>query len=101
MPFYEIGTLGDWLFGRDKLDVSITDANTSTSSSSSSPSVLSSAAPRRLQRVVQQKPWKIQHVLQQVLQGLAFLHQNHIIHRDIKYAYISLLFVSRDDAHKS
>ena len=34
---------------------------------------------------MQQKPWKIQHVLQQVLQGIAFLHQNHIIHRDIKY----------------
>jgi serine/threonine protein kinase len=35
-------------------------------------------------RVVHPKPWKIQHVLQQVLQGIAFLHQNKIIHRDIK-----------------
>lgn len=70
MPFYELGTLGDWLFGRERLN----EENLSAP-----------PLPRsRMQRTVQQKPWKIQHVLQQVLQGVAFLHQNHIIHRDIK-----------------
>ena len=97
MPFYEIGTLGDWLFGRDKLDNSTDSApsspapaallSSSLSSSASSvpPLSVSPSAGRRAPRIVQQKPWKIQHVLQQVLQGIAFLHQNHIIHRDIKY----------------
>jgi serine/threonine protein kinase len=58
MPYYEHGTLADWLYGPRAHD----------------------DRPREVVR----PPWQIQHVLQQVLQGLAFLHQNRIVHRDIK-----------------
>ena len=97
MPYYDIGTLGDWLFGKALDGQSAADPNPNPNPTSplsaSSAAVSSPSGHRRTQRTVQQKPWKIQHVLQQVLQGIAFLHQNHIIHRDIKYASPSILCV--------
>jgi hypothetical protein len=69
MPYYEIGTLGNWLYGpTNNTAAASVDSNNASASGSSGPQL-------------QQKPWKVQHVMQLILQGVAFLHQNRILHR--------------------
>jgi serine/threonine protein kinase len=32
------------------------------------------------------KPWEVQSVFRQLFQGLAYMHDHGVVHRDIKYA---------------
>ncbi|KYQ89671.1 putative protein serine/threonine kinase [Tieghemostelium lacteum] len=41
-------------------------------------------------RLQERKPWEIQKVFQQIIQGIAYMHSNGIIHRDLKLENILL-----------